>query len=151
MFEQVTSLTSRGRLAGPPGTSRNWTENLTGGRQLDDPRGGVPILLHLFFVNFIIFLFSDILQNNAKTTKIWQLNFLKNHIFFKIIFFFLIIQLTFLPITFSFLASWFLLIENLNSSAISIIILSLAVYNLAQVIFANKLLNTILCLKNFKT
>ncbi len=108
-------------------------------------------LLHLFFVNFIIFLFSDILQNNAKTTKIWQLNFLKNHIFFKIIFFFLIIQLTFLPITFSFLASWFLLIENLNSSAISIIILSLAVYNLAQVIFANKLLNTILCLKNFKT
>ncbi len=45
----MTSLPSPGRLAGPPGTSRNWTENLTGGRQLDDPRGGGPILLHLFF------------------------------------------------------------------------------------------------------
>jgi hypothetical protein len=91
------------------------------------------------------------LQKNAKTTKIWQLNFLKNHIFFKITFFFLITQLTFLPITFSFLASWFLLIENFNSQIISMIILSLAVYNLAQIIFANKLLNTLLCLKNFKT
>ena len=108
-------------------------------------------LLHLFFVNFIIFLFSDILQKNAKATKIWQLNFLKNHIFLKIIFFFLISQLTFLPITFSFLASWFLLIENIHSQTILIIILSLAVYNLAQIIFANKLLNNLLCLKNFKT
>lgn len=108
-------------------------------------------LLHLFFVNFLIFLLIDILQKNTKTSKIWQLNWLKNNVFFKTIFFFFIVQLTFLPITFSFLASWFLLTENLNSQLITIIILSLAVYHLAQAIFANKLLNNLLCLKNFKT
>jgi len=108
-------------------------------------------LLHLFFVNFFIFLLTDILQKNNKTSKIWQLNWLKNNVFFKTIFFFFIVQLTFLPITFSFLASWFLLTENLNSQLITIIILSLAVYHLAQAIFANKLLNNLLCLKNFKT
>ena len=108
-------------------------------------------LLHLFFVNFFIFLLTDILQKNNKTSKIWQLNWLKNNVFFKIIFFFFIAQLTFLPITFSFLASWFLLTENLTSQAIAIIILALAVYHLAQAIFANKLFNNLLCLKNFKT
>lgn len=108
-------------------------------------------LLHLFFVNFFIFLLTDILQKNTKTSKIWQLNSLQNNVFFKTIFFFFIAQFTFLPITFSFLASWFLLTENLNSQLITIIILSLAVYHLAQAIFANKLLNNLLCLKNFKT
>jgi NADH:ubiquinone oxidoreductase subunit 2 (subunit N) len=101
-------------------------------------------LLQLFFTNFFIFLLSDLLQIKNSNTKIWQLNKLKNHTFLKMIFCILITQLTFLPITFGFLASWFLLTENINSPLFWLIVFSLAVYNLAQVIFANKLLHKII-------
>ncbi len=101
-------------------------------------------LSHLFFINFLSFLLSDLLHTKHSHTKIWQLSQIKNNLFLKTIFFFLIIQLTFLPITFHFLASWFLLTENMQTQFLWLLVLSLAVYSLAQIVFANKLLQKII-------